>query len=358
MDIALYFLVPGNPDTDPIVRALTLVHRYRGVHVRILLDGKSFVGGANPLILSRLRAFADVRTCLNGCRSSVPGVGLLHSKFVTISDMTWSSRRDPVTLSSSANWSVSQLHQMWQSAQVFYDDARLTREHTIRFENMLACGTLGSGCGSWRPSLNGVTLSSTTFAQRFVGKVWVDPNLGVRSGDTGRGTSVQFAPSAAGTDPAIDEINGYACTPTHRTVRLAIFNMTNARARAVAKALATLRGRGCDVQVVLSKPSAAASEQADLQALRDQSVPTTCVMNVHDKFMLFDAVGAADRSSQRVVVAGSANLTSTSLLYNDENTTRTSTLGATGHAATANARMYTAYLANWNRMLTHATRCT
>ena len=356
IDIAMYFFFPGR-DTAPIVRALTLVHRYRGVKVRLLLEGAPFAGGANASALKQLRAFADVRTCLNGCRSAVPGQGIVHDKLVTISDTTWWRSVDPVVLSSSANWSSSQLHAFWQSAQLLHNDARLTREMQIRFENLRACAT-SAGCASWRPAFRGQALDTHVYQQRSTDRVWVDPNTVFRSGSAGRGSAVTFGPRTADADPFLAELARYSCTPTHRSVRLAVFNMSYVRSRQVAKALALLRTRGCDVRVVLSTPSKAAAEQADLRALLDQRLTTTCVAHVHDKFILIDAVGLTDPRPRKVILAGSDNLTATSLLLNDENSLRLTTLGASTTAARATARMYSSYLAQWVRMTQHSQRCT
>jgi len=81
--------------------------------------------------------------------------GILHQKFVRVSNTIWRPGTDPVVLASSANWSKRQLRAYWQSAILFANDPALTREFALRFDSMRVCATaqaVGPRSRSHRPT--------------------------------------------------------------------------------------------------------------------------------------------------------------------------------------------------------------
>ena len=355
--IAMYFVVTSDDgEVETVLRPLELVHRYRAVSVRFLLDSKVYANGAHADTLARLRRFATVDFCTAACRSEEATGGVMHQKFVTMSDTTLQAGVDPVVVSSTANWSYTQLRTYWQSAQVMYANPALTREFDIRWESLRACGTAATGCAAWRPVYQGVALDPAVYGTVAERGVTVDPGLGERPGTAGRGTAVSFSPTPAVADPLASALRRYSCTPEHRTVRLAVFSVSPLR-RAAADALAGLRTRGCDVSVLLNDPGATVPTPAGIQMLKDRGLPVACVSRMHDKFVVLDAVFTATGAPQQVVWSGSQNLTYAALRYDDDALVRMTVQEGTGAYAGDVSAAHRAYGATWAAQSRTARAC-
>ena len=350
--IALYFARTGDAaaEVERILRPLELVHRHRGVRISFLLEGKVLAGGGLDSTLARLRRFASVSSCSWSCRNTRSRNGIMHDKFVVMSDTTLRAGVDPVTVVSSANWSYSQLRRMWQSAVVVHGDARLARELQIRWDALRACGAR-RGCGGWTPAHAGRTLPDA-YRPRLVDGVWYDRTT-TRQGEPGKGLRLDFSPQD-GADPLLADLERRSCTRSHRTVRVTALAFSPYRA-AVARALGRLRTEGCDVRVVLNRP--APGQRSGLQVLRASGLPVTCVAGVHDKVLLLDTVDRRTGRPLQTVTAGSTNLTWTGLRANDEAQLRMDVGQAEGEPARALGAVLAAYRARWDAMARKGVRC-
>ena len=360
INIAMYFV------TSPMDRSavgqlmvpLQRVARYRGVKVRFILEGKLYGQGA-PLASSVpvLRRFAAVTLCHAGCHNeraaTAPGNGITHHKYVTVSDMAWSRGVDPAVVMSSANWSESQLHRFWQSAVLIYDDDALFKQFDVESETMVACAV--NGCASWAARMGQLGLSPQTYGLRDQYGLWYDVAPHERSGDASRGRGVTFSPWS-GRDPLATALRGYTCTPEHRTVRVAHMFITSGR-QAVIDALAALQAQGCDVKIVL-RQLPGTPEQDGVKRLRAAGLPVGCLLRVHDKVVLVDAVRTSHGRPDRALWMGSQSLGLSALRSNDEALLRASTADATNSMARyANSAMFGGFMNHFDAMYRLRERC-
>jgi phosphatidylserine/phosphatidylglycerophosphate/cardiolipin synthase-like enzyme len=346
--IAMFFISASSPDVKPVIAALETAHLARGVKVHIMLERYGFV---SAYTIKRLSQFAEVTLCTNGCRTST-GASTMHTKTMTVSDTVWRTGVDPVLLITSSNLSTTQQHAYWQDVQLMADDPALTREVDLRWHSMYACARSKASCAGWGPpdSTHKVALSSTVY-----GKAWLDPNLTVRNGSAQRGTSVFFSPAPRAGNPLEQQLAGLSCNSSHKTVRLTIYKGNTSRMVRVAKILRKLRSGGCDVRVMLSRPSSKGVATLTLDPLRSAGIPVSCVSNMHQKYFAADAL---DRGRPtRLVTDGSQNLTVAGLEGNDEIMVTTSSAAASGKYAKAAEASYTAHVGNWNDMQKRAERC-
>jgi phosphatidylserine/phosphatidylglycerophosphate/cardiolipin synthase-like enzyme len=358
VDVAMYFIRAGSREVEAILRPLELMARARDVRVRVLLEGALYPRSSSLFpTLERLRRFATVRVCRSGCRSDRPAsrssAGILHHKFVTVSDMSWQAGADPVTVSSSANWSSAQLDRHWQSAVMSYDDRRLFREFDIQWQLLRTCAGDG-GCAAWARRLDRLGLSPDRYGVTRVERVWHDVRPRERSGGRGRGTGVMFSPWSDA-DPVAARLRGYTCSPEHGQVRVAHMFVSTARTE-VLDALAALQSAGCDVRMVVSPPESDVT-RAGLTRARRLGLRVACVPRMHDKVISVDAVDAGTRQPERVLWAGSQNLGGNALRNNDEALLRVSVDRADGAAADANARVFRAYQQYWSSLRGQAGAC-
>lgn len=361
IDVAMYFIryhASSSAGSNLIVDSLERMARYRGVEVRVVLEGR-LVRPGQELHASylKLRTFAEVATCDFGCHSVVPvsttatTQGIQHHKFMTITDMRWRSGTDPLVLSSTGNWSRAQFNDNWQSTVLQHDDPALTREFRVQFEQLRSCAGPGS-CGAWDTARRTFGATHDGYTMTLKDGVWAEPSA-ERPGTPGRGTSVSFSPQHTSDQMAV-ALERYTCTPEHRTVRVAQMFVTPNRPH-VLDALARLRTQGCDVRVVVNHPVGTAQTAGVARMLQD-GLDVRCTTGVHEKLVAVDGVdglGRADRSTW----TGAQNLGYNALRRNDEAVLHLSTAAAVGTSRTALAGVHTAYLRYWDQMQATTTAC-
>ncbi|ROR92132.1 phospholipase D-like domain-containing protein [Nocardioides aurantiacus] len=361
IDIAMYFIryyASSWTEANLIVDSLERMARYRGVKVRVLLEGRLVRPGLElRASYLKLRTFADVVTCDFGCHSVVPvsttggTQGIQHHKFMTITDMRWAGDVDPLVLSSTGNWSRAQFNNNWQSTVLQYDDPVLTREFRVQFEQLLSCAD-ASRCGSWATARRSFGATAEGYTMTLGNGVWAEPSA-ERPGTAGRGSSVSFSPQHT-SDRMAYALERFSCTATHRTVRVAQMFVTPSRPR-ILDALARLQAQGCDVRVVVNQPVGTAQTAGVARMLQD-GLNVRCTTGVHEKLIAIDGVdglGRVDRS----IWTGAQNLGYNALRRNDEAVLRLSTAAATGTSRTAIAGAHTAYLGYWDQMRATTSRC-
>jgi hypothetical protein len=358
IDISMYYIraFGRQPDVDPMLTSLRRVVRYHHVKVRVLLEGRLHAPGMSMRSsLDPLRSFATVILCHNGCHNdrpqADPGRGIMHHKFITVSDMSWSPGKDPAVVESSANWSQSQLGSLWQSAVLLYNDDELYREFHVQFETLATCAV---DCSGWSRRQQQLGLSSDAYGLTNVRGLWRDVTRTERRAAPGSGRGVVFSPWT-GRDPLAAALRGYTCNAAHHTVLLDHMFITGRR-QAVIDALVGLAQRGCDVQVILGELTG--SPLADgVRKVRDSGLTVGCVPRVHDKVVLVDAVRSATGSVDQSVWMGSQSLGGRALLDNDEALLRVSTADATGRARVANASLFSRFRSDWHRLDEHRKAC-
>lgn len=360
VNVAMYFVRhdPGQHDSNLILDSLRAMALFRGVKVRFVLEGRLLRTGM-PLrsTLSRLQTFAKVVVCNNGCHNvgaspeagGVPSIN--HHKFVTISDMRWSSGVDPLVLSSTANWSRAQLSGAWQSTIARWKDPVLAREFNAQFEQLWTCGYASPWCSTWDAARAGryadARYGLTREEDLFFERTQEHP------GAPGSGITVAFTPQRTSDRLAL-ALERYTCAAGHRTVRMAHMFATPVRSR-VLDALAGLRDRGCDVQVVMAPPIGQGQEDA-IHLMQGAGLPVRCATGVHEKLVLLDAVDSQGRPD-RVLWSGSQSLGGYALRRNDEALLRVGSVGASGVWARSNATIWTGYSRYWSQMNAAAGTC-
>jgi len=165
---------------------------------------------------------------------------------------------------------------------------------------------------------------------------------------------VVFTPWVSG-DPVATQLDGYTCTPEHRTVRVAHMFVTSRRWR-VLQALANLKASGCNVRIVLSQPSSVPA-LAGVQAARDDGLSVQCTPSVHDKIVMVDAVRKDTGIPERALWIGSQSLGGNALHINDEALLRVSVDGAKGQSLRDNSAVYAAYGRHWSAIQQHHGVC-
>lgn len=358
--ISLYYLDYLGEDSE-LARLLTVldyVHRTRNVTIDAVLEGTLI--DSDPAFTAakdRLKEFANVAICPRGCLSERTGTDvqgdIQHSKVFMVGNTIWRTGYDPVVVSSSANWSWSQLRDRQQSAVMVWDDSKLYQEYATRWAIMDTCASWKLGCAAWNGQLasRGLDPNHYGIVRREDG-LWSEVNPQIRYGSPGRGLSVQFSPWVSG-DPVAQALRDTNCTRGGE-VRLGHLVVAAGRT-AVIDALSTLRQNGCSVQVLVS---AAPFQQAisGEQAMRSAGLDVSCVPGLHDKFITFDS-RVGDPNSRRVVWSGSQNLYSGSLRVDDEELLRLSVRDATGQAAIDNAAAYASYRNHWAHLAALRVSC-
>jgi hypothetical protein len=360
VDIALYYIRAGDPHVEAMLRSLRRMVKYRGVKVRILLEGKLYRRGSGlSSSLAPLRRFAQVVLCNRGCRSERrfvaggPPAGIQHHKFVTINNMRWSPGADPVVVSSSGNWSESQLERHWQSAMMTYGDRRLFREFHMQWELMRTCAAR-TGCAGWSRRMQQLGLGNQ-YAVVSNTNVWHDARAALRSGDAGRGSQVLFSPyPGALDDPVAGSLQGYDCS-AGGSVWVAHMFVTRAR-NAFLAALQDMQTAGCDVRIILSTSDASTSVEGRRLA-QERGLPVVCVPHMHDKLVLVNAVRLDSGQRDHMLWSGSQSMGGNGLRKNDEAYIRLSVTEASGTAAAANQVVWNRYLAYWRTMRNHTAPC-
>ncbi len=359
VNVSMYFIRASSSQTEvnKILQSLERVSRYRGVKVRIMLEGRLYRTGTSlrPSVTT-IKRYATVLQCQLGCRNERYGSeakgAIMHHKLISISNTTWRSGTDQAVVMASANWSQTQLTRMWQSAVLVHRDAALYREADTERRVLDACAGQG-GCSSWNRTLTRLSLPPQRYALTSRDRLWHEAEETERTGNPGSGLGMFFFPWA-GADPVAEALRGYTCTPEHRTIRVAHMFMTSAR-MGVVRALSELREQGCDVSVVIAPRGE--TKLASAAVLRDHGIPTACTAHLHDKAVIVNAVRRADGLPDKTVLMGSHSLSGTALRSNDEGLMRISTYGASGSAAAANAAVWSAYMKQWSAIRGAARSC-
>lgn len=359
VDIAMYFVRTGQADTERMLSSLRKVVRHRGVKATVILEGRLYTRktALYPSLVS-LRRYARVLLCDYGCHDerAFPGPPasptIMHHKFLTVSDTVWRAGADPVVLSSSANWSQTQLTTRWQSTVVRHDDDKLYAQMRAQWLAMVACAS-SAGCASWNGRLAALGLAPSAHAMTNKNGLWTLP-AGERLGDPGKGAALTVSPIPTG-DPLVSALDAATCTPQHRTVRVAHMFITTGRWR-VMRALQRLKDLGCDVRIQMSYTLHSA-ESPGLVELRKRGLRVTCIPRMHDKFIIMDAVDRQTAQPVKTVWIGSQALGYKALRVNDEAVLRVSTRGATGTALTGNTRLYDTYRGHWTRIQADQREC-
>jgi hypothetical protein len=166
---------------------------------------------------------------------------------------------------------------------------------------------------------------------------------------------VTFSPWS-GADPLAARLRGYTCTPEHRTVRVAHMFITSGR-QGVIDALSGLKAQGCDVKILL-RQLPGTPEQDGVRRLRAAGLSVGCLLRVHDKVVLVDAVRRANGRPDRALWMGSQSLGVSALRSNDEALLRVSTADAeTSAARLANSSLYSGFMGHFNAMYRVREKC-
>jgi hypothetical protein len=262
IDIGMYFMralgtqkdnmLGSRPESDPemIYHALQWVHDNKGVSVGIVLEGNKLrmTDTDKDNLATRLDSFASIKYCKSGClnTSSAFPSAVSHEKFLTISDTTWAGDKGkpvhPAVLSLSGNFARSQLRWYHQEVTLVYNDSELVRQFEGRYDDMYYCAKTKCSSGSG--------FSKVTKLDKQRG-IWVDP-IYRHYTDAGRGTTVSFSPQPkTAPDFYIQQFNDVDCA-VDKSIRVAMFKLTLSKAQRMADSLKALKGRGCDVKLLLT----------------------------------------------------------------------------------------------------------
>lgn len=344
------------PESDPevIYDALEYVAKHRGVKVGLVLDGGTITPtSAKNLINKRLLSISNLKIfwCNNGCfntnSSSTYPYAINHEKFLTISDTTWDSSggSHPAVLSTSGNFARSQVRNYWQEASLVYDDKLFFQAFDVRYDGMINCATTGCSSSSGFPS-----------ALQLVNDrgIWVDP-IYRHYTDAGRATSVSFSPApSSARDYYVQQFDDIDCT-VDKKIRIAMFKLTDSKAKSMVDALVRLKGRGCDVNMVLTSQGGATTISSTvLSLLKSNSIPTKCsAVAMHTKMIL---IGPMTNNNGRVLY-GTANMSTSGLRYNEEHIVTIDTRRASSTYIDNARRVYGEYMAGWYELAQGAKTC-
>lgn len=375
----------SRPESDPevIYDALEYVHKYRNVHIGLVLDGGSITSAsAKSLINKRLLTIAGidgfnttedgatVKTkgiawCINGCfntnSSKTFPYAINHEKFVTISDTIWdrdnngsatarsASSAMPAVISSSGNWARSQIRNYWQEVTIVYGDRELTKQLSIRYDGMAYCASTGCTTSSGFPA----TLKKNFGGARQRG-IWVD-QLNPHGTDSGRGTYVTFAPQPLSvTDSYISAFDNVDCTVDGH-IRIAMFKLTDTKAKTMAAALARLEGRGCDVKMLMTQQGGSTTiSKSVIKILKKAKISFKCsAVAMHTKMIVI----GPDTGDNGRVLLGTANMSTSGLRYSEEHTITFDSRRASGQYQEDIRRIYGTYLAGWYELAQGSKTC-
>ncbi len=367
----------SRPESDPevIYDALEYLVKKRNVKVGLVLDGGSITpGSAKSLINQRLLTIAGIsgipktaggqttkgiEWCSNGCfntnSSKTFPYAINHEKFVTISDTIWdgasgaarsAANAKPMVISSSGNWARSQIRNYWQELTLIYNDKELFRQFSMRYDGMSYCAASGCSKNTGFPT----DLKNTLYKDR---NIWVDPSI--RGTDSGRGTFITFSPQPSTViDSYISAFDNVDCTADKR-VRIAMFKLTDSKATTMAKALASLKKRGCDVKMLLTQQGGATTISKTVISLLNKSkISFKCTaVAMHTKLIL---IGPSTGNNGRAL-HGTANMSTAGLRYSEEHTITFDARRAAPAYKDDLRRVYGTYLAGWNELSQGSKTC-
>lgn len=369
----------SRPESDPevIYDALEYLVKYRNVKIGLVLDGGSItpasakaaikrrlqeIAGINGLTTSTGLKTNGVEWCINGCfntnSSKVFPYAINHEKFITISDTIWDgasgSARSvdaavPAVISSSGNWARSQIRNYMQELTVIYGDRELARQFNLRYDGMAYCAKSGCKTNAGFPADLKKNFGSTRDRS-----IWVD-RLNPHGTDTGRGTYVTFSPQPSTViDPYIAAFDNVDCAVTPH-IRIAMFKLTDTKAERMVQALQRLKGRGCDVRMLLTQRGGATSiSKKVVKRLKSSKIWAKCTpIAMHTKLILIGPkVGNAG-----LALHGTANMSTAGLRYSEEHTITFDARRASDDYREDLARVYGVYLAGWYELSQGAKTC-
>lgn len=344
------------PETDPevIYRALEHVAKKRGVKIGLVLDGGTITPkSATNLINKRLLSIPNLKIywCDNGCfntnKSTVYPYAINHEKFLTISDTIWdnSGGTHPAVFSSSGNFARSQVRNYWQESSLIYDDKKLFDAFSARYDGMTSCAS--TGCSTDKGFPAGLQLVKDR-------GIWVDP-IYRHYTDAGRGTAVSFSPATStAPDFYIQQFDDVDCTVDNK-IRIAMFKLTDSKAKNMVDALVRLKQRGCDIDMVLTSQGGATTiSPAVVKLLKANKIPAKCsAVAMHTKMILIGPqVGNFGR-----VLYGTANMSTSGLRYNEEHTITLDARRASKDYVDDVRRVYGQYMAGWYELAEGSKAC-
>lgn len=367
IEIGMYFMralgtmkdnmLGSRPETDPemVYDALQWVHDNRKVSVGIILEGNKLrmPDGDKDNLAKRLDGFASIRYCKGGCmntnKSSVFPSAVNHEKFLSISDTIWEGDKGkpahPAILSLSGNFARSQLRWYHQEATLIYDDKELTRQFAGRYDDMYNCAK--TKCSS------GKGFSGTTKLKKQRG-IWVD-SFYRHYTDAGRGTTVSFSPQPkTATDFYIQQFDDVDCA-VDKSVRIAMFKLTESKAQRMADSLKRLKGRGCDINLLLTAEGGTTKISPKVvRIVKKAKINFSCVgIATHTKMIL---IGPARGNEGRALV-GTTNMSTAGLRYNEDHVLTFDTRRASAKYGESMRRLYSDYMNGWYEMSRDVRSC-
>ncbi len=342
------------PESDPevIYDALEYVHKKRNVSIGLVLDGGTITpASAKSLINKRLLSIADLYWCDNGCfntnAASVFPYAINHEKFVTISDTIWESSggAHPAVISSSGNWARSQVRNYLQEVSLIYDDNELFKAVSARYDGMKRCADTGCSSSSGFPS---------ALSLRDDRGIWVD-NFYRHYTDEGRGTTISFSPQPADArDFYVQQFDDVDCTVDNK-IRIAMFKLTDSKATQMVDALVRLKGRGCDIKMLLTQQGGSTTISSTVvKKLSSANIPTKCTaVAMHTKMIL---IGPQTNNNGRVLY-GTANMSTAGLRYSEEHIITLDTRRASTKYQEPIRRVYGQYMAGWYELSQSSKAC-
>lgn len=369
----------NRPESDPetVFKALEWLGKNRGVKTSILLDNTNTCTTSAPTenctnIMNKASRTAfekrfstipgsDVTYCVNGCfntaRYGVYPYAIEHEKFFTVSDTDFpgeASGTQPLVISTSANLARSQIRNYRQEASLVYGDLSAWQQFSQRFKGMKDCAInrcqyLGDPTvyNTENPDLATTTPNPLGLVQEGDRRIWVDPTLR-RTTDAGRGTSITFSPGrnadADRFDVYINQFDNVDCA-TDNKIRLAMFKLTDGKAEKMAATLKALKGRGCDVKMLMTSQGGQTVISSSVRSTLDKAgIDYKCSVDaMHSKMIL---IGPAT-GNLGSVLTGTQNMSVAGQLYSEEHVITFDAKKAAGAARTAIRAVYDTYQQEW-----------
>lgn len=374
IDVSFFFIravhnswIPES-DSEVIFRALEWVNKHRNVDVTLILEGQNaclneYLSDCFPPLPDVFRTrieerwigpdrnnpiIGDVKYCYQGCFNRAPtgqyAYAINHEKFLAISNTIWDGK--PLVLSSSGNWSRSQIREYHEELSVTYGDVKMWQEFDWRARAMKSCAADGDNCAYLKSGPNPQNLQMSTSGRYPY--IWYDAVLR-RPTDAGRGTSVTFSPQIATSDESniyLVQLRSANCR-IHPQVRIAMFKMSEQKALEFVAVLKQLKGRGCDVKTMFTSEYGKTSTSPTVRKMfNDAGLWVACsTVPMHTKMVLIGN-GSTDGS----VMHGTQNMDVSGQYQSEEHTITYASRQASAAYRTAIGEVYAKYHAAWNEM--------
>lgn len=365
IDVGMYFarglgtmkdnMLGARPETDPqlVWDAMKWLHENRNVTIGFVMEGNKLrmTDADKANFAKAIKGWATVRYCRGGCMntSSAFPEAVNHEKFISISDTVWAGDKGkpkhPAVLSASGNLARSQLRWYHQEISLIYDDHELARQFAGRYDDMNYCAK--TKCSS------GKGFSGTTKLKKQRG-IWVD-SFYRHYTDAGRGTTVSFSPQPKTADDFyIQQFDGVDCA-VDKTVRIAMFKLTESKAQRMADSLKRLKKRGCDIDLLLTAEGGTLKISPKVvRILSKAKIPTQCVaIATHTKMIL---IGPGRTNEGRALV-GTTNMSTAGLRYNEDHVLTFDTRRASTKYVESMRRLYSDYMNGWYEMSRNTRSC-